>query len=177
MYPLQWFWQVNLLCWSESLFYPKFLTLFDFFGRFLEPGRSKFCPSDKKNILEKKKYLLLFDQNQKILLYKWRRISFWTTCIEGIFELGQIADSIFFFKFFKFWGVTYWKRPKNVGRSSIQGIRQAFSGSSVGIYYRNKHFSTNIQRFSTIYDQTNQFCQKKWKNPKLFPMAGDIQKL
>ena len=49
-----------------------------------------------KKIGWKKKYSLYFGLNQKNLLYKLWRITFVTTCIEGIFDFSKTAGGIYF---------------------------------------------------------------------------------
>ena len=49
-----------------------------------------------KKIGWKKKYRLYFGLNQKEILYKLWRITFVTTCIEGIFDFSKTADDIYF---------------------------------------------------------------------------------
>ena len=46
----------------------------------------------------KKKYHPQIGLNQKTLLYKLERTYFLTICIEGIFDLAQIKDGIFFLR-------------------------------------------------------------------------------
>ena len=93
----------TLYLWSKptNLIWKLVLLLLCRDTEILQSRLSNFCSVNKKKI-EKNKYCPQFGLNQKILLYKLKLLTSLTTCIEGIFYLGQIADSIFFFRIKKF---------------------------------------------------------------------------